>query len=92
LTEAGTPNLCTVQFSLSLPASVELAVQDAVTGIVVARVQYPNLSAGVNNVLWEGKASDGRYVAPGTYRLGVTAIQANGFRSLTGYRLQRVYY
>jgi PKD repeat protein len=92
LTEAGTPNLCTVQFSLSLPANVELAVQDAVTGTVLARVQYPNLPAGVNNVLWDGKASDGRYVAPGTYRLGVTAIQANGFRSLISYRLQRVYY
>jgi PKD repeat protein len=92
LTEAGTPNLCTVQFSLSLPANVELAVQDAVTGAVLARVQYPNLPAGVNNVLWDGKASDGRYVATGTYRLGVTAIQANGFRSLISYRLQRVYY
>lgn len=92
LTEAGTPNLCTVQFNLSLPANVELAVQDAATGAVVARVQYPNLSAGVNNVQWDGKASDGRFVAPGTYRLGVTAIQANGFRSLTSYRLQRVYY
>jgi PKD repeat protein len=92
ITTAATPNLCTVQFSLSLPANVELAVQDAVTGAVVARVQFPNLSAGVNSVLWDGKASDGRYVAPGTYRLGVTAIQANGFRSLTSYGLQRVYY
>ena len=46
----------------------------------------------VNIIQWDGKTSDGRYAAPGTYRLGVTAIQANGFRSLSSYVLQRVYY
>ena len=59
---------------------------------MVVRLQYPNLPAGVNSVLWDGKVSDGRYAAPGTYRLGLTAIQANGFRSLSSYVLQRVFY
>jgi PKD repeat protein len=89
---AATPNLCAVQFTLSLPATTELVVQDAITGAVVNRLQYPGLSAGVNTVPWDGKTSDGRYAAPGTYRLGLTAIQANGFRSLTSFVLQRLYY
>jgi PKD repeat protein len=92
LTPQATPNLCSVQFTLSLPATAELVVQDAVSGAVVNRLQYPALAAGVNTVRWDGKTSDGRYAAPGTYRLGVTAIQANGFRSLSSYVLQRVYY
>ena len=66
-------------------ATAELVVQDAITGAVVNRVQYSALSAGINSVLWDGKTSDGRYAAPGTYRLGVTAFQANGFRSLSSY-------
>jgi len=92
LTPTGQPIQCEVRFSLNLPATAELVVQDAITGAVVARLQYPNLPAGLNSVLWDGKTSDGRYAAPGTYRLGVTAIQANGFRSLSSYVLQRVFY
>jgi flagellar hook assembly protein FlgD len=92
LTPAAQPNKCAVQFTLSLPATAEMVVQDAITGAVVNRLQYPGLAAGINAVLWDGKTSDGRYAAPGTYRLAVTAIQANGFRSLSSFVLQRVYY
>lgn len=92
LTSAATPIRCSVQFTLSLPATAELVIQDSISGAVVNRLQFPGLAAGINNVLWDGKTSNGLYAAPGTYRLGVTAIQANGFRSLTSYVLQRVYY
>jgi len=92
LTPAAAPIICNVQFSISLPASMELVVQDAITGAVVNRVQYANLPAGTNTVQWDGRTSDGRYAAPGTYRLALTAIQANGFRSLSSFVLQRVYY
>jgi len=92
LTPAAAPITCNVQFSISLPASMELVVQDAITGAVVNRVQYANLPAGTNTVQWDGRTSDGRYAAPGTYRLALTAIQANGFRSLSSFVLQRVYY
>jgi PKD repeat protein len=91
-TPSGKTAKCDVQFALSLPATVELTVQDSITGRAVARVQYPELRAGTNTVQWDGRASDGRYVAAGTYRLGVTAIQANGFRSMSSYVLQRVFY
>ncbi len=92
LTSAAGPSLCNVQFSISLPANMELVVRDAITGALINRLEYPNLPAGANTVRWDGKASDGRYVAPGTYRLGLTAVQANGFRSLSSFVLQRVYY
>lgn len=92
LTPTGQPINCAVQFTLTMPATAELVVQDAVTGVVVQRLQFPNLPAGVNAVNWNGKTTDGRFAAPGTYRLGVTAIQANGFRSLSSYVLQRVFY
>jgi PKD repeat protein len=92
LTSGGQPNMCSVQFTLSLPATVELMIQDAVTGVVVNRIQYPGRPAGINTILWDGETSDLRYAAPGTYRLGLTAVQANGFRSLSSYVLQRVYY
>ena len=92
LTPAATPITCHVQFTLSLPASTEMVVQDAITGAVVNRLQYTGLPAGANTVSWDGKTSNGRYAAPGTYRLGLTAIQANGFRSLSSFVLQRVYY
>ena len=92
ISATGAPNTCAVRFSLSLPATAEMVVQDAISGAVIARLQYPNLPAGTNTVLWDGKASDGRYAAPGTYRIGLTAIQANGFRSLSSFVLQRVYY
>jgi PKD repeat protein/flagellar hook assembly protein FlgD len=92
LTPAGLPINCAVTFNLSLPATAELVVQDAISGVVVTRLQYPNLAGGTNTINWDGKTSDGRYVAPGTYRLGLTAIQANGFRSLSSFVLQRVFY
>ncbi|MCU0931957.1 MAG: IclR family transcriptional regulator [Serpentinimonas sp.] len=75
MTPTAAPNQCAVQFTLSLPATAELVVQDSITGVVVNRLQYPGLAAGVNNVLWDGKTSDGRYAAPGTYRLGLRLLE-----------------
>jgi flagellar hook assembly protein FlgD len=88
----GTANRNAITFTLTAPASAELMVQDTVTGVVVNRIVYSGLTAGANTLAWDGKARDGRYVAPGTYRLGVTPIQANGFRALSSYVLQRVFY
>jgi PKD repeat protein/flagellar hook assembly protein FlgD len=92
VTAASTVGTCAVSFKLSLPASAELVVQDAATGTVVRRMQFDNLATGTNTVAWDGKANDGRFVAPGTYRLAVVATQSNGFRSLTSFTLQRVFY
>jgi PKD repeat protein len=92
LDDAGSPSSSAVHFTLSKPATVELMITDATTGAVLGRIQYPNLQAGSNTIVWDGKDNDGVLVAPGRYRLGVTAIEPNGFKSLTSYTLQRIFY
>ena len=81
-----------VSFTLNQAADVELTVSDASSGRAVARRTFTGLSSGANTVNWDGKADDGTYVAPGRYRIGITAIDGNGFRSITVYTLQRVYH
>lgn len=90
--DVGTPQRSAVTFALSKTANVELTVADAQTGKTVARRLITGLPAGNNTVYWDGKDDNGVYVAPGRYRLGVAAIDANGYRSLRVYVLQRVYY
>lgn len=92
LDAAGQPERSRLTFTLSKPATIELVINDATSGNVLGRRQYPNLAAGINEIQWDGKVGSGVLVAPGRYRLGVTAIEPNGFKSLTLYTLQRVYY
>ncbi len=81
-----------IGFELSRPADVELVVADMETGAVVARRRFPGLPAGTNEVTWDGRRDDGTLLAPGRYRLGLTATDAAGGRSLTVYTVQRIYY
>ena len=81
-----------LRFNLSAAATVRLTVQDMETGDVVARRQYAGLEAGEHEVAWDGTNDEGVAVAPGRYRLGLTATDAQGFQSTTVYALQRVYY
>lgn len=79
-------------FDLSRGATVELTVADAGSGKTIARRKYAALPKGANTITWDGTTDDGIMAAPGSYRLGVTAIDANAFRSTTLYILQRIYY
>jgi len=88
----GSPNQSSISFELSNPAQVTLTVADAESGTVVSRQKFPGLAAGSNTVTWDGKTDENAFVAPGRYRLGVSATDGNGFRSMTLYILQRVYY
>lgn len=92
LDAAGNPEKSRISFSLSKSAAVELVVNDALSGTTLARLQYPGLAAGANVIQWDGKTNAGLLVAPGRYRLGLTAIEPNGHKSLTLYVLQRVFY
>lgn len=86
-------NLSTSTFTLNMPATIELVVTDVDAGKEVARLLYPGVLAGnPTSIVWNGKTNDGTLVAPGKYRLGLTAIDASGYKSLTVYALQRVYY
>lgn len=90
--DSGQPERSHISFTLSKPATVELLIQDTTSGAVLGRLQYPGLDAGANTILWDGKVYDGLLAAPGRYRLGVTAIEPSGFKSLTLYTLQRIFY
>jgi hypothetical protein len=92
LSFSGQPIKSSIQFTTNLASDIELTVQDTVTGAVINRLLFPGIQAGTSTVFWNGKSSDDRYVAPGTYRLGLTAIQRSGQRSMSGFLLQRVYY
>lgn len=86
-------NLSTSSFTLNKPATIELVVTDVDAGKEVARLQYPGVPAGnPSSITWDGKNNNGMLVAPGRYRLGLTAIDASGYKSLTVYALQRIYY
>lgn len=81
-----------VRFTLTKAASVEMNVFDAKSGRLVASRTVTGLASGANILNWDGRAGDGTRVAPGRYRIGVTAVDENGFRSITVYAMQRVYY
>ena len=68
------------------------SISDTTSGGEVARFRHPGREAGANVITWDGRDADGTYVAPGRYRLGITAIDANGSRSITLYTLQRVFF
>jgi len=79
-------------FDLSKAASVNLTVDNADTGVRVYEERVPDLQAGEQSVTWNGYNDDGVRVAPGIYRIGITPIDENDFRSTTRYSLQQVYY
>lgn len=81
-----------INFKLNKTADVELIVYDAVTGDAFARRLVANLPSGANTVRWDARDDNGTFVAPGKYRLGLTAIDSAGHRSMRLYGLQRIYY
>lgn len=82
-----------ISFTLSKPADVELLVANAEAGGVMARIPYTGLDAGVNIIEWDGRNEQGEFLAPGRYRLGITAVDpVTGSRSITVYTVQRLYY
>jgi len=81
-----------ISFSLTSTADVRLLIYNADEGTLVGRRRFNDLAAGDNTVAWDGKDDTGTFVSPGRYRLGVTAIDSNGFQSITNYVVQQVYY
>lgn len=81
-----------ISFTLSGRADVDLTVIDAQTGGTVALIRFPDLPAGENTIEWDGRNNQGELLAPGKYTLGLTPIDSKGYRSLTQYTLQRVFY
>ncbi|MEA2091542.1 MAG: FlgD immunoglobulin-like domain containing protein, partial [Campylobacterota bacterium] len=81
-----------ISFDLSTDASVTLSINDAKSGATVMIKQYASLTEGSQIVEWDGKDEDGKYIAPGVYRIGIKATDSYGYTSLTQYALQRIFY
>ncbi|WP_028671755.1 FlgD immunoglobulin-like domain containing protein [Saccharospirillum impatiens] len=86
------PALSHININLNRAGRARLVINDAESGQDVATFEYDNLMAGDNTLTWDGRDNDGHFVAPGTYRLGVTGLDDSGYESITVYALQRVYY
>ncbi|WP_158223136.1 PKD domain-containing protein [Halovibrio salipaludis] len=82
----------TIDFGLEGSADIEVSVDNTETGTEVFKESYSGFSEGDNSVVWNGANNEGELVAPGTYRIGITAVGPQGFRSMTVYKLQQVYY
>jgi flagellar hook assembly protein FlgD len=81
-----------LQFDLSNNANIRMVIHNAETGELVANYNFPDLMSGANELTWNGKNNQDVFVEPGKYRLGLTAIDSNGFQSITQYVVQQVYY
>lgn len=92
LTADGSPNVSSIQVELNRAGDIKLTINDTESGATVAEFDYTGLVEGSNTITWNGRDNDGNYVAPGTYRLGVSGIDTTGYESLTVYALQRVFY
>ena len=87
-----TNSVSKLSFNLTNNADVRLTVYNADKGKLVASKTFTGLSAGANEVTWDGKNNQNIFVAPGKYRLGLTAIDSTGYQSITYYAVQQVYY
>ncbi|HHL45987.1 MAG TPA: PKD domain-containing protein [Gammaproteobacteria bacterium] len=88
----GSSKRATLSFNLSRAARIAHTVNNAETGEIVYRKVYNAIEAGSAQVHWDGKTSQGAPVAPGYYRHGISAVDAQGNKSITLYAMQRVYY
>jgi hypothetical protein len=88
----GKPATLKIHFALNKAATVEFELFDATSGVPVATRSYTGLSAGEQVVEFDGKDNNGVYLHPGTYTLGIRAVDENGYRSIMEYTVTRIYY
>ncbi len=90
--EEGVPKTLKISFDLSRPATAELVVYDASTGTVAATREYKGLDAGTNTVAFDGRDNHGVRLRPGSYTVGVRAVDERGYRSIMRYNIMRIAY
>ena len=89
---SGTGQPASISFTLSKPATVVLQVASADTGALLRTNTQPNVSAGNASISWDGRADNGYFAAPGSYRLGLKAVDSGGNQSMIRYVLMKVFY
>jgi len=81
-----------IRFTMSKAGAAEIKINDARSGVTRRTVIVDGLTVGENVWEWDGRDDNRIFVAPGSYRIGVTGNDALGGKSLTQYTLQRIYY
>ena len=82
-----------ISFDLNRSADVQMIVDSVDAGVEVRRQTFANVPAGVGQVLqWDGRDDNGSLVAPGAYRISVTAQDEFDQESFTRRAMQRVRY
>jgi len=91
-TPTGRDTVSDVKFVMSKAGSVEIAINDTVSGLNCRTEIVSGLDEGNNAWQWDGRDDAGNFVSPGSYRIAITGSDASGGKSITQYTLQRVYY
>jgi PKD repeat protein len=81
-----------VTFTLTKNADVVLEVYPVGSTTPIRTITAPNLPSGQSTIQWDGKASNGLFVAKGDYRLALKAADAAGSQSIVRYLLMKVFY
>ena len=81
-----------IHFELNKASNVEMELYDAKRGVIVASRNYSNLNKGEQTVEYDGKDNSGNYLYPGTYTLGIRAVDKHGYRSIMHYTIIRIKY
>jgi len=80
-----------VEFDLSETANVSVTVYNE-DNAIVRIITQAGLPAGPNSLAWDGRNGEGQLVADGRYRLGVRAVDSEGFASMVAYGFVKVFY
>lgn len=80
-----------VTVQIDKPSTLVLDILNS-EGVSVRRITAANRAAGTNVIAWDGKDSEGNFVAPGSYSIGVVSVDAIGNRSLPRYTTTAVRY
>lgn len=80
-------------FDLTRQADILMRVDSLDAGTEVYRRTFADVSAGTNVTLgWDGKVSDTEFIAPGGYRITLSALDEYNQTSLSVSALQRIQY
>jgi flagellar hook assembly protein FlgD len=79
-------------YTLTADAVMSVQVFRAGTNRLIRTLFKGPTPAGVQNIDWDGRTEDGKFVDTGIYRISVQAIDVDGNSSLVRYGLVKVFY
>jgi PKD repeat protein/flagellar hook assembly protein FlgD len=80
-----------IQFDLSKNANMEIVVIDE-QGVHIDKFMKPDLQAGTNSIVWDGRNFNDELTPPGVFSIQLTAVDDKGNRSISRYAVVTVRY